>query len=304
MQGLKPTTGEKRLGFGSAGLPGRLGRAEAVALLEAAIDSGIGHFDTAPMYGNGAAEGLFSQLAAHHRHEMVIVTKAGIAPSNRFARAASKLTAGLVKLANANPRFGRFSAAQVETSIEHSLKAMGVDFVDALLLHEVTADDVTDDLRRALEDLQRDGKIGLVGIATSVEHTAEMIALHPAICQIVQAPLAWLDEDVATPKGATLAIHSVLGREFTALRERLAHDPNARALFQSATGVDAGNIDALAQFWLQAVRARNADGVTLFFSSRADRVRANAMLSAAEADAALRALREFEAAAKDCVAPV
>lgn len=283
-----------RLGFGSAGIPGGSPRADSIALIEAAVAAGIRHFDTARMYGAGAAESVLGDAAAHHRNAMIIVTKAGIAPSTQFARAAAKLTAGIVTLPGARPRFGRFSAAQVKASFEQSLKALGADFVDALLLHEVAAGDITDDLLRALQDLQREGQVGLTGVATSIAETTKVIALHPDLCQVVQAPLAWLDANCALPSDATLVIHSVFGPEFAALRDRLANRETA-ALFQAATGRDAGDEDAVGHLWLQAARARNPDGVTLFSSSRVARVRANAALPAADAGAALAALRAFEA---------
>lgn len=283
-----------RLGFGSAAIPGGSPRADSIALIEAAIAAGIRHFDTARMYGAGAAEGVLGHAAACHRDAMMIVTKAGIAPSTQLARAAAKLTAGIVTLPGARPRFGRFSAAQVKESLEQSLRALNTDFVDALLLHEVAAADITDDLVRALEDLQREGHVGLTGVATSIAETRKVLALHPDLCQVVQAPLAWLDANCTLPSGATLVIHSVFGPEFAALRDRLANREIA-ALFQAAAGLDAGDADAVGHLWLQSARARNPDGVTLFSTSRMARVRANAALPAADAGAALAALRAFEA---------
>src|ERR1017187_8275756 len=45
-----------RLGFGCSSLMGAMGRKESVAMLEAAFDAGVRHFDVAPMYGFGQAE--------------------------------------------------------------------------------------------------------------------------------------------------------------------------------------------------------------------------------------------------------
>ena len=50
----------------------------SLRLLETAIDCGITYFDTARMYGLGAAEGLLGEVASRNRHRMIIASKAGI----------------------------------------------------------------------------------------------------------------------------------------------------------------------------------------------------------------------------------
>src|SRR5580658_5134719 len=72
------------LGFGTANLMGRIGRKHSLRLMEVAFDAGIRHFDTAPLYGLGAAEAMVGEFAANKRGEITIATKFGIRPPRGF----------------------------------------------------------------------------------------------------------------------------------------------------------------------------------------------------------------------------
>jgi aryl-alcohol dehydrogenase-like predicted oxidoreductase len=79
------TTGRTttQLGYGCPSLMGAMGRAESLAVLEAAFDAGSCHFDVAPMAGYGQAESCFGEFLARHRgqairDEVTITTKYGI----------------------------------------------------------------------------------------------------------------------------------------------------------------------------------------------------------------------------------
>src|SRR5438034_11765342 len=69
------------LGFGCADLFREPSRARRLHLLEAALDTGIRHFDAAPMYGLGRVEGILGTFAGGRRDSLVIGTKFGIAPT-------------------------------------------------------------------------------------------------------------------------------------------------------------------------------------------------------------------------------
>ncbi len=254
--------GPARLGFGCAYLPGSLSRSDVLRLLETALDSGISHFDTAPLYGWGAAEALLGELASRRRDEMTIVTKAGIAPPDLAARALAKLSGG-----QANPRFGRFAPALVKASVDNSLRALRTEQVDALLLHEVKASEVSDDLLRVLQALKQSGQARAIGLATSASDTAAISAAHPGVFEIFQLPV-----EAAAPVGGALLIrHSVLGARL------------ARAC------AGAGDRDGVAEILLRAAMAQNPAGVTLFSSTRVEAVRRNAALTVADTATASRA---------------
>src|ERR1700736_549713 len=132
------TTGRKttRLGYGGSSLMGAMSRKESVAMLEAAFDAGIRHFDVAPMYGYGEAETCLGEFLEHHRGQITVTTKYGIAPPKKSAiiklgrsiagpilKQLPSLKPRLAKAANAatrNPERPSFTAAQAKASLDRS----------------------------------------------------------------------------------------------------------------------------------------------------------------------------------------
>lgn len=291
--------GGARLGFGCAAIPGPLTRREAVTLLETAYAHGVRHFDTARMYCLGASERILGELAREAHPDIVIVTKAGIAPANRLARSLGKVGSVFTKIPAAAPRFGMFEPHQIRRSVEISLRKLKVDQVDALLLHEICRHDVTDGLILLLQALRQEGKIRAWGVATSVEETEALIAAHPELCEIVQVPAVWLDHPRPLPQGATLIVHSVLSPRLRLLENRLKADQRFARRFKEDTALKAGDTAKLGQLMLQSAMHRNRNGVTLFSTSRLDHLRENAALLGAPVDANAvkgleRALRSLE----------
>jgi len=101
--------------------------AQAVDCLAAAWDSGMRYFDTAPMYGAGRSETLVGQaLRGRPRRDYLLSTKVG-----RLVRPGHPETA----------RTGAdwiydFSSDGVLTSLEESLRRLGVDRLDMVFIHD------------------------------------------------------------------------------------------------------------------------------------------------------------------------
>ncbi len=299
---MKAKNGATRLGFGCAAVPGPLTRREALTLLETAYACGIRHFDTARMYSSGDSEGVLGELVRQRRVELTIVTKAGISPTSRLERGLTKFAAAF-HLAQPPPPTGRFEVAQIRQSVETSLRQLKTDHVEALLLHEIRAHEVHDELKRLLETLRAQGKIGAYGIATSIVESEAMIAAHPELCDIVQVAAPWLDRARALPANARLVVHSVLGARLAAFLNRLKADDHVMRRFREDTGLTANDVGQIGRLMLQAAMSRNPDGVTLFSSARAERVRRNAELLTVKLDspavyALERAMRTPEAVAR------
>jgi D-threo-aldose 1-dehydrogenase len=162
-----------RLGHGAANV-GNLYRAmsdeDAWAVLEAAWESGIRYFDTAPHYGLGLSERrLGAFLATRPRADYVVSTKVGrlLRPSpetadrlddpNQFAVPASLR------------RVWDFSADGIRRSLEESLERLGLSEVDVLYLHDPDEHDLTDDLATgvpAVAALRDEGLVTAVGIGS------------------------------------------------------------------------------------------------------------------------------------------
>jgi aryl-alcohol dehydrogenase-like predicted oxidoreductase len=285
------------LGFGCGALFGRSRLDASLRVLEAALDSGITYFDVARMYGEGEAEAVVGQALRGRRHQVVLTSKAGILPTRRSLakRAADRAAVVLRKAPGlgsiippprpAAPRFGAFAPSQLRASVETSLKALGTDYLDSLLLHECAADDAADpEVRAFAEDLQRQGKIRAFGIATGLDETLAILATGRGFGSVVQIASSVWDEDVRKlPRrdDGVVVTHSCLGPRFREVVGRLREDRAAAERWRALVGVDPLDAQAVAQAFLaHAIRA-NPSGVVLFASSNPARVRAN--LLAAEA---------------------
>ena len=127
-------------GFGGANL-GNLYRAmsddHAHAVLDAAWNAGIRHFDTAPHYGLGLSERrLGAFLAGKPRAEYVLSTKVGRLLRPTPERAGRTDDAHGFAVPAAFERVWDSSADGVRRSLDESLRRLGLDRVDVLYLHD------------------------------------------------------------------------------------------------------------------------------------------------------------------------
>ncbi|REJ07219.1 aldo/keto reductase [Microbacterium bovistercoris] len=162
------------LGFGAASI-GNLYTAvsdqAAEAALEAAWQSGIRYFDTAPHYGLGLSERrLGAFLQTKPRDEFVISTKVGrlLEPNPAYA--------GGRDLENAfdvpDDLIRRFdpSPEGVRRSLDDSLERLGLDRVDVLYLHDPDVYDLEWGMRDglpALAALRDEGLVREIGIGVN-----------------------------------------------------------------------------------------------------------------------------------------
>jgi D-threo-aldose 1-dehydrogenase len=206
------------IGYGTAGLGRSLSAHERVRLLEVAADSGITYFDTAPLYGAGAAEEALGRL----RGDVTIATKVGIVPPSL-----PRLALGRLVRRTAAAASGKFAPDDVRRQLEGSLRRLRRDCVDVLLLHEVEPDAALDPaLLDQLEALRRDGKLRRAGIATGAAQAEAILAAGAArFPEVVQvAADASID-----PHGAALVVHSAV----TLLQEAARAHPAAVILVGS-----------------------------------------------------------------------
>jgi D-threo-aldose 1-dehydrogenase len=161
------------LGYGAANLGNlhrELSEEQSTAILDAAWESGVRHFDTAPHYGLGLSERrLGAFLRGKPREEFVLSTKVG-----RLLRPNPE-GAGSLDLENdfAVPadlkRVWDPSAEGVRRSLEESLERLGLDRVDVLYLHDPERHGLErslDEALPALAALREEGTVAAVGIGS------------------------------------------------------------------------------------------------------------------------------------------
>jgi aryl-alcohol dehydrogenase-like predicted oxidoreductase len=167
-------------------------------LLAAAADFGFRHFDVARSYGDGIAETELGRFLRNRSGEFTIATKFGFAANPLIERfPALQMPVAAVrsvgrKLMEQKRR--PFTAAFLRTSIEQSLRALGVDCIDILFLHEPSVDLVPrpDELIAAAEQAKADGKIRFLGVAGEYERaTATARVLGPVVEVVQTAESGW-----------------------------------------------------------------------------------------------------------------
>lgn len=131
------------------------------SMITRSFDLGITHFDLANNYGPpaGSAEEFFGQVLASdmkpYRDELVISTKAGY---NMWA----------------GPYGDWGSRKYMISSLDQSLKRMGLDYVDIFYSHRFDPDTPLEETMGALDHIVRSGKALYVGVSNySAEQTAE-----------------------------------------------------------------------------------------------------------------------------------
>lgn len=182
------------LGFGCAGIMGRVGRGASLRAVAAALDAGITHFDVARSYGYGEAELLLGEALRGRRERVVVVTKLGVEPRRSagalarlkpLARSAIAAFPGLRPLVRRAASSGvarrRFSVEAARRSLDASLAALGTDYIDILLLHGPALEDVDAALIEFLDDAVRRGKLRTCGVTASLRQVLALQAAWPSL---------------------------------------------------------------------------------------------------------------------------
>jgi Aldo/keto reductase family len=180
-------TNQFRFGLGTSRLH-YVSRSDRDRIIGAALDLGIRHFDTAPLYGDGLAERCLGEILQKKRKDVFIATKVGWPPNwlvdtlpsfsipVRLIRAA-----GYRFLSTTTPR-PPISAQGIRDNVRSSLRRLRTDYVDLLMLHE-PAPEILDDPESVLEtllDLRASGLARQVGLAGAWDRIA---ALGPTFFQ-------------------------------------------------------------------------------------------------------------------------
>ena len=145
---------------------------EALAVLDAAWQAGIRHFDTAPHYGLGLSERRFGAfLADKPRAEYVLSTKVGRLLRPTPERAGQTDEENGFAVPAAFERVWDSSAGGVRRSLEESLRRLGLDRIDVLYLHDpdesgIDLDRAVQTGLQALAGLREEGLVSAVGIGS------------------------------------------------------------------------------------------------------------------------------------------
>jgi aryl-alcohol dehydrogenase-like predicted oxidoreductase len=146
-------------GFSRLGLATGKSEAEAIALVQTALDLGVNLIDTAAAYGTEAAIG--KAIAGLPRESVVIATKA-----------------------SARGRWDTISPAEVIASLDNSLRVLGIDCIDVFQVHAVPPSGyeyVRDRIVPLLLHEREKGKFRFLGVTETAPNDLEHAMLSRAI---------------------------------------------------------------------------------------------------------------------------
>ena len=136
-----------RLGFG-AGHHRPMSDAQARAVHEAVVESGVNFIDTADDYGN--SEELIGRYLSDRRSDLYLATKCGQHPDG----------AGHL-----------WTRENILRTLEESLRRLKTDYVDVMQLHNPTVEESEQgDLVDGLQEMRRQGKVRWIGASTTLPH--------------------------------------------------------------------------------------------------------------------------------------
>lgn len=212
-----------------------------------AIESGINFFDTANMYSQGSSEEILGRALRDfgNRDDLVVATK-------------------LRHPMRSGPNGQGLSRKAIMTEIDHSLRRLGMDYVDLYQIHRPDVSTPWEETLEALHDLVKAGKVRYLG-ASSMRAWEFSKALH------LQKANGWArfvsmqdhynllareeeremlplcaDEGVGTMVWSPLA-RGRLARPRGETTERAERDPFAGVLYDATAAGDRAIFDALGE---------------------------------------------------------
>ncbi|CAN5213208.1 aldo/keto reductase [soil metagenome] len=169
-----------------------------------ALDLGVTLLDTADVYGPHTSEEVVGRAIATRRDEVVLATKFGIT---------SDPTAPGARGVDGSPDY-------VRSSVDGSLRRLGVDHIDLYYLHRPDTDTPIEETVGAMAELVAAGKVGHLGLSeASVDTIRRAVATHP-IAALQSEWSLWSRDiegeilDTCRQLGVGMVAYSPLGRGY------------------------------------------------------------------------------------------
>ena len=122
--------------------------------VDTALENGANFFDHADIYAGGNSERLFGKsISRYDREKVIIQTKCGIVPGKMFD----------------------FSYKHIIKSVEGSLKRLGTDYIDILLLHRPDALVEPEEVAKAFCELKSTGKVRHFGVSNQSPYQIQLL---------------------------------------------------------------------------------------------------------------------------------
>ena len=146
---------------------GGIGREQTEACTRAAFDAGITFFDTANVYGRGAAETAWGEILADYPRESFTLATKVYFPMSKWDRGLSR--------------------KQILKQIDGSLERLQTDYVDLYQCHRYDDDTPLEETMAALTEVVESGKARWIGFSEwPAERIREALAL-PGVAKFVSS---------------------------------------------------------------------------------------------------------------------
>jgi predicted oxidoreductase len=219
---------------------------ELLKFIEECLDLGITTYDHADIYGNYTVEAKFGDALKKKpslRNKMQIITKCGIVYKSETARV----------------KYYNYSEKYIIQQVEKSLKNMGTDYIDTLLLHRPSPFMNPEEVSKAFEKLHNSGKVRTFGVSNTLPNEYRMLKSYLTVPLITdQVELSPLNMENIENGVMNLCleerIHPMIwsplagGRIFTSTEEEAARLRETMEVIREEIGAD--NIDQVAFAWL------------------------------------------------------
>ncbi len=137
---------------------------QALAILGAALDSGVTFFDTADVYGSGRSESLIGRFLKHRPKDVFVATKLGRTP-------------------DLYPN--KYTERGVRTAVDASLARLGTEAIDLIQLHCVPTEVIRQgEIFEWLRKLQGEGKIRNFGASVESMDEALLCTAQPSLTSL------------------------------------------------------------------------------------------------------------------------
>lgn len=197
-------------GIGVESKADMLSDADAVKLLNQAVDSGINFFDTARMYGN--SESIMGKAFKNRRNEIVLATKCRHLLDSEGNLPPDSELEGII-----------------EKSLYESLEALQTDYIDIFMLHQATVKILENEtITHVFSKLRQKGLFKATGVSTYTVEETEM-AIDAGCWNMIQLPFNLMDQrqgalfSKAHEKGIGIIVRSVLLKGLLSNRGKNLH---------------------------------------------------------------------------------
>lgn len=131
----------------------KMNEKEVSAFVDTCLENGANYFDHADIYGGGESEVVFGKAISNIRDKVMIQTKCGIVSGKMFD----------------------FSYEHIINSVNGSLKRLGTEYIDVLLLHRPDTLMEPEEVAKAFSELKTAGKVRHFGVSNQNPYQMQLL---------------------------------------------------------------------------------------------------------------------------------